>query len=308
MNQSKFSLADVLTLLTAIAFGFVCFLSFNFITLGNTRPSVMIALIIALLMCCFALGAKWFKQTGRNFKSSFIIELILFLLFLITAFLSTDTFTHYFSVSSQKKEIKQELNNTISQAENMYLEYEKYAENRQAAYRSQLHKAVISKYIDPQQYDSFGFQQNTIPDEKQIASKLEAAQLKLFPSNFDEMKDKSGKWLSESKKVINGWNPIRIVDIVNNVEQNSKEWLDQLVKISQEREPGESANDFTYDFTYDNAKTYFTNYARPTLLSVTLSLVAYALMLLSWLVTKRHTKFPGFYVLFSKGKNTVNEL
>jgi len=40
MKQSKFSLADVLTLLTALAFGFICFLGKNFSTLGNTSESI----------------------------------------------------------------------------------------------------------------------------------------------------------------------------------------------------------------------------------------------------------------------------
>jgi hypothetical protein len=36
MKQSRFSLADLLTVLTSIAFGFICFLGKNFSTLGDT--------------------------------------------------------------------------------------------------------------------------------------------------------------------------------------------------------------------------------------------------------------------------------
>ena len=58
----------------------------------------------------------------------------------------------------------------------------------------------------------------------------------------------------------------------------------------------------------DNVKTYFTKLNSPTPLSIGLALLAYGLMLLSWFVTKRSTRYPGLKFLFGLGRTNDNEL
>ena len=65
MNTSKISLADLLTLLTALGYGFICFLGINFNSLGNINRSVILALIITLVLGGAALGAKIMKRTSE---------------------------------------------------------------------------------------------------------------------------------------------------------------------------------------------------------------------------------------------------
>jgi hypothetical protein len=50
MQQSKFSLADVLALIAALLFSFVCFLGMNFYTLGDVSASLTTAGIIFALL------------------------------------------------------------------------------------------------------------------------------------------------------------------------------------------------------------------------------------------------------------------
>jgi cytochrome bd-type quinol oxidase subunit 2 len=119
MNQSKFSLADLLTVLGTLGFGFLCFLSLNFLTLGNTQLSVTAATVIGFVLGGLAFGTKLLKRTTRKFKTCIIWERVLLFLFVITAFMAVFPFSHYFAVSAQKVKIQQKISSNITIADGM---------------------------------------------------------------------------------------------------------------------------------------------------------------------------------------------
>jgi hypothetical protein len=325
MNQSKFSLADVLTVLAALAFGFVCFMGANFLNIGNetvwgmphTTGCVVMAVVCSLLLFSTALGAKLLKRTSRNFKTFFVFEVILLALFvLFAAFFASKSspFSHFFTVMAQKSEINSKLQTSITQAENMFAEYERYADNRKNLYKEKLQSVVAAKAGNTVEYAAYGFQNNGISDDKQIDTKMLTMQYDLFPSNYSDTvalngtKEIATEWLQHAKNTTSSWKPIGIVNVVNNIEKNSNDWLNTLVTLSQVREQGEQATDFDYTLSFEDVKTYFTRLESPTGLSLGLAVLAYALMLLSWFVTKRSTRFPGLKFLFGLGKSSDNEL
>jgi len=325
MNQSKFSLADVLTVLAALAFGFVCFMGANFLNIGNetvwgmphTTGCVVMAVVCSLLLFSTAFGAKLLKRTRRNFKTFFVLEVILLALFVLFAgfFASKSSpFSHFFTVTAQKSEINSKLQTSITQAENMFAEYERYADNRENLYKSKLKAVANAKSINPPEYAEYGFVNNQVSDDKQIVTKMFTVHADLFPTNYSNtstnngIKEVASEWLQNAKIITNGWKPIGIVGIVNGIEKNSNEWLNTLVTLSKVREQGEQATDFDYTLSFEDVKTYFTRLESPTGLSLGLAVLAYALMLLSWFVTKRSTRFPGLKFLFGLGKSSDNEL
>jgi len=291
MKQSKFSLADVLTLLAALAYGFVCFLGTNFYTLGDSTQSIVLAVIIAGLLGITALGAKLLKRTSRNFKTRFVWEMILLVLFTgLTAFFSYSPFPHYFVVSEQKTEIQNKLTASITQAENMFAAYEDYAENREKLYESELYSVVAGKNINPSNFAAFGFVNNGVPDNKQIDNKMFTIHADLFPTNYEEMKKVGSTWLTEARNIVESWKPIGIVNVVNEVEKNSNDWLSKLTGLSSMREKGEQTEDFAYELSFDDVKKHFTTLGKPSPLSIGLAGGAFLLMLLSYLISKRSTK------------------
>jgi FlaA1/EpsC-like NDP-sugar epimerase len=159
MNQSKFSLADVLTILTALAFGFLCFLGTNFYTLGNTTKSITAAVIIAFLLFSTAYSAKLLKRTSVNFKTCFIWEIILLVIFtLLFVFFTYMPFSHYFTVSTKQTVIISKIQKIIAQAQNMFTTYEKNAKERINTYKGQIESAVDNKGRKPSDYyEKFGF-------------------------------------------------------------------------------------------------------------------------------------------------------
>lgn len=319
MNQSKFSLADVLTALAALAFGFVSFLGANFMNINNnivwgmshTTGCVVMAVFIAVLLFGTAFGAKLLKRTNRNFKTSFVLEvvlLVLFVLFAVFFTMKTSPFPHYFKVTAQKSEINHKLQTSITQAENMFTAYEGYADNRLTLYRHKLKSVVIAKKTNPIDYVEYGFDgKSGVSDASQIDTKMFTVHADLFPTNYSDTTANNGtkevatEWLQNAKVITSRWKPIGIVSVVNDIEKNSNEWLSTLVLLSQVREKGEQAHDFENPLFFDDVKTYFTKLDTPPGLAIGLAVLAYVLMLLSWFVTKRSTKSTcGFRALFSK--------
>jgi hypothetical protein len=214
-------------------------------------------------------------------------------------------------VSAQKTEIQNKLSASFTQAENMFVEYEQYAENRENLYLNKLRSVVKAKKINPSEYTKCGFEKNSISDDKQIENKMFIIHSDLFPTNYNEMKDICTAWLIDAHNIVETWKPIGIVDIVNDVERRSNGWLETLTELSTARENCEDVQtkDFEYNLSFEDVKIHFATLGDPTLLTGGLSALAYLLMLFSWIITKRDFRFPGFKIIFGIKKNKIdNEL
>lgn len=297
MKQSNFSLADVLLVLTALAFGFVCFLGTNFYTLGDTTQSIILATIITVLLTGTAFMAKRLKRANSNFKTNFILEMVMLILFTgLTIFFAYSPFPHFFNVSEKKTEIQNKLQTSITQAENMFAKYERYVENRKNLYEHNLQSVAAAKGINPSDYANYGFVSGSVSDDVQIKNKMFTIHADLFPSDYSDSISRTGikevatDWLANAKSTTSDWKPIGVVKVVNEVDANSQNWLSQLKGFSQTRQNGEIANDFDHELSFDDVKTHFTTLGKPTPLSIGLAVGAYLLMLLSYLISKRSSK------------------
>jgi len=298
MKQSKFSLADVLTALTALGYAFICYLAKNFSTLGNTLESITWAVIIAFTLGGMAYVAKRLKRVDRNFKTNFILEIGTLLLFTgLMVFYSYTVFSHYFTVTGKKAEIQKKLQASISKAETMFTEYETYADTRKTSYEAALNGVIALQR--PAELQKYGFSNpnTSVPYADQKAHKLNTLNNYLFPSNYSDAANNKGikevatEWLANAKSITSNWKSIGVVNVVNEVETVSQGWLTQLQDFSKKQLPGMQPLYFDdYDLTFDDVKFYFTTTEKPGLMSIGLSVCAYLLMLLSFLISKRSTK------------------
>jgi hypothetical protein len=299
LKQIKLSLAVVINLLTAIVFGYYCFLGENFHTLGDKGKSITLAVIITLLLIVTSLGAKMMKQTKRNCKICFIWEKILLVLFtILIVYFTYSPFSHYFGVLEKEDTIKQKLNDNISQAVTMYTEYETYFNNRDSSYKKNLNNAVkrFNKGQGRKEIDSFGLSDtNGITFDEQIKSKLGIHKDLLLPGNLPIIKTNATASLSIARISVNNFEPIRLLDVIKNLDNNTAKSLKDFVKFSKKKVQGlESYPPFTPSkLTPNNVKNYFTTIGTPSLLSIVLAIIGYLLMLLSWFITKRDTRCIG---------------
>lgn len=296
LKQIKFSLAVVINLLAALTFGYFCFLGANFYTLGDKGTSIAVAVIITLLLIGTSLGAKLLKQTKRNFKSRFIWEIVLLVLFsVLTASFTYYPFSHYFVVSAQKPTIQKKLNENISKAENMYTEYESYVLKRDSDYLRSLNDAVNQKNIAPSVYFAFGFNDSSgVLPQTQLNIKHNTLIPLLKPTNFNSMKTNDSVWFAKAKISVNNWEPISLVDVVNNIKTNTTNSINKIIGFSRNRAINETRIIFIPNLSeFNNVNIYFTTKGTPSPFSIVLAFFSYLLMLLSWFITKRDSRSTG---------------
>jgi hypothetical protein len=296
LKQIKFSLAVVINLLAALTFGYFCFLGANFYTLGDKGTSIAVAVIITLLLIGTSLGAKLLKQTKRNFKSRFIWEIVLLVLFsVLTASFTYYPFSHYFVVSAQKPTIQKKLNENIAQAQNIYLEYESYVTTRIGIYSSKIDVAILNIDSQPKELEKFGISRSvsvSLPIQRK--NQIDKINYILLPQNFNQIKTNDSTWLTNAQNSVVNWEPISLVDVINNIENNTANSLNQLVKFSEKKGKNESYPKFSPDKPHpNNVKNYFTTIGRPSPFSIVLAFFSYLLMLLSWFITKRDSRSTG---------------
>jgi len=287
--KSRFSWADLFIVVGTLLFGFISFLSFNFLLLGETKASIIRAVIFALSLGVFAFVAKLLKRTDRPSKAKVICEGILLLLFVIVASIAIFPFSHYFGVSDKKADIQKELAVNIDQATNMFDNYKNYSENRQRMYKNSLNAVVAARSVSPGEYSSYGFV-NGISDSTQIENKMFTLKAKLEQSNYEEMKQIASTWLFDAKNTITNWKPIGVVDVVNKVDSNTTSWKNVLIQLSEYRAQGETATDFDYPLAFNDVTDKIRTLNSPTPFSIILAIGLYMLMWISYFITRRHSK------------------
>lgn len=301
MNHSKFSIADIFTIVAALVFGFFCYLSFNFKFLGDTVKSVICAVVIAVVLGLLALLPKWMKSTDHNFKTHFILEWVFMLFFALAAVVAIFPFSHFFSVSSKdnKQKIQTSIETDIRQAEELYDNYEEYVNNRMSLFENEIRTAVVNRSSNMSEYSKYGLKSDpNVSDQKQMEHKINVLRNQLYPSNYEETKKVHNTWLRDSKTKVSRWNPIGVVNVVGHVQSEITSWVDELVKYSTYRAKGETAEDFSSPVAFSNVNEILSTKYSPTLVSVLLALGLYTIMLLSYFITRRHTRFPGVKLLF----------
>lgn len=293
MKQSNFTLGFIITLLSSLSFGFICFLGVIFFTLGNINESIITGLTISILLCVTSLGSSKLKQTNKNFKTCFVWEIILLIMFTgLTVFFAYTIFPHYFVVNKQSVKIQNKLNASIRKSKNIFIEYEKYANERKLKYKDKLESVALNHELKNggDEYRNYEFKDNGLSNKSQIINKMDMMQLDLFPHNYKNIKEADLSWINQYEEIIKDWEkkPISIIDVINNIEKKSKLSVSQLVSFSTIREKNEVAIDFSGDLIKaESVKNHFTTPGGPTPLSLCLAVLLYLMMLLSWFTSKR---------------------
>ena len=305
MNRSKFSLADLLTLMGAVTFGFLVFLGYNFLTLGDTIKSIILATSFALALGIVAYVLKTLKGVSRNFKTNIISESILIFVFFLFSFFAISPLSHYFAVSQEKEQIQNSILSNISEAEGLFEAYDTYADNSIDLYERKLKSIVEAKFVNPSEYRAEGFGQGK-SDAIIIESKVNLLKQVLRPSNYSKMKGDLS-WLSDSKSAVENWSPITVVGTVNKLNIGVQSWNEQLKNYSSD--PLNAANTTSFDspISFDQVSGFFTKETPLNPLGIVIHFGLIFLMLFSYLISKRHERIRGNVLKLLFGASTTDD-
>jgi hypothetical protein len=304
MQTSKFNLADVICLLSAIIFGFICFLSLNFLLLGDTSTSILWAVLIAFTLFFLAYGVRLLKARRRYIKSGMIWEGLLLIMFLSVAFFSFFPFSHLFTVLGNKEEIYINVSKTMDRAKEMFNAYETYTGNRLDLYKSALSSAVATKFVNSTEYQKLGFIPE-ISDTIQIKNKMDILNRKIMPEEYRQLKTSAMEWLENADKVLKeNWAfTFEVIDLLNILEPITNEWNDKLRNFSSYKAQGETYENFEYKIEFNLVYNLLTEpVSKKKPIAFIIAILLYLLMLFSFFIADRNINSKW------KNENEINIL
>jgi len=292
-------------------FGFFCLLGRKFYTLGDKTQNWKCVVAGGALLVLAVLAAE-FKRTdggdsklGRyHFHVCFVLEMLCLAFFLGTAgYFAYSDISHYIMVTKQKDKIQSKLDECMTNMEKMFWDYDGYVKKRKELYKIYLEgladpnakKIRWNEYVKVY-YDTTG----KVSDSAQREELLFKLSTELCPSNYDNIKQISSAWFGEARGAVKNWKsigilkPIDIVDVVNKVEQKSKEWHDTLTVLSSKhRSNMENAENFVGQLSFDSAlgdvRAMFRergNLKSRLMWTILITLAAVAMMLMYYMRTK----------------------
>ena len=292
MNEPKITLADIIGMIAALVYGSVCFLSKYFETLGHLNESILYALPITVVLWGLSFSLKFLKKASHRFCLCLFAQLFCLIGFLVAAFWSSDIFAHFFSVSKHKDEIERQMSDYVQHAKNLFATYDFYAATRIQSYERDLHTAINGKKANYHQYLSMGFRDDlNVTDNYQLEARVKVLMDDLLPEEYKKTKEKALSSLDSVQQHVKSWNPLALVNDVNDKDLILSKWKNQLEQYASKRMEGENAPNFLYPNSFDPITTFFTqrkSFSTPWALG--LALVAHLCMLLSWLITPKHPR------------------
>ena len=291
MNTSKFSLADLLNVLSALVFSFVCYLGYLFQSVGDIQTSVSKSVFAAVILIVTAFAAKLLKQTGKHFKTYLFFEIFVVILFSsIIIFYTINPFSHYFAVSNEKVKIQNGITSTVRNAETMFKSYEEYVEDRKNRYAEKLESAIHNQHGYPADFQNMGFLANGINLDKQKEEKLRTINGDLYPQNYVQIKAEYENLIKNARSNVEVWKPMAVVSVVKHLDEKIPEWNKILKSLSKQRASGEIADDFNIEIDVESVKSKFSDEYSGTISAWLFAIFAWLLMLLPYFIAKRDGK------------------
>jgi hypothetical protein len=271
------------------------FLSAINITLGNILESAVIAFVIATVLLLFTFLAFKMKQTNNmiRLRTYRRLEFFSVFLFMVGGFASLLLFNHCITVWQSTDEIQHNLN--IRQLENLLPEYENYANQRIANYKSQLDDAVKYRPSRSSDLTNLGFDMFSVEDlNSQKARKILKLKQVVYPHTYDTLKISINDSIARFVNIVENFSPLTAPKNIITIEHWAKAWEKQLTDFSKYKMKGENTDDFRFVSTFGNVEqilTEWTDFANPKrFLGYGIGIAALICMLFPYFKAKRSNK------------------
>ncbi len=320
-NQTlKFSWGHIIAFVALIFISYVMYMGDFYQNGGDfTSAAIKVAIIDLLLLVTF-IGAQIIKGTDEKFDRSIVIERILICLCPIAFIFAMNSYNHFWSVFEQRQQIESQFNSSIEGAKNMFVSYDKYAEDRINTYASNLDSILIAKANgDATLYRKAGFTGTN--DHYKKENYIHTLDLQLRSQNTDSLKLSAIKWIDEANRGASVWNAF----LVGNVEQISeaiKNWHQTLQNYSEPKmsnealrgnvvlsfdEDGNTIEDATKGIV--SLKEIYTKTTGLKPHTIWTGIILFLMLLFPYFLQQRNTRAEGLYFLipYKKAKSYVKD-
>lgn len=286
MNKTRFNFAAVFSIMVLLIYAFIAFMGLIYWKNGELTIPLLLTLggIAVVLLClyvmCISKESRW--RIGR--AGELLFGIIIFATFVLAAF----PFTNFMKVIDKQDDIKGRIDTLFTSAKNLDSAYDNYANERISKYESSLKIISSGKNIRPSEYREILAGAGGISDDEKITNLSKSLKRQLLPENMDSIRAERMKWLESANKM-SVWNML-LPSNINEIASEVDNFVTNYADVSKSIRKGEDTLPFAYENLNNNLgelQQIYTKFTKPSALSLIVSLVAFLIMMLPYIVAQR---------------------
>lgn len=331
MNKKlKFSWAHIIAFVAIIFFAYITFVGATYLFKCNFLISGIVTFAIVAILFFLFIGVQQIKGTDEKFAKSIVWERILLAFTIIVFCASLHPFLHTWHVQKNHSAIEKQFSTSITEAKQLFVEYEKYSENRIKNYSEMMDEIIQSRHVvgksphgntnktvknvkTRSEYERFGFVKDY--DQKQKELRLQTLRLQLLSSNYDQLKEKAIGWIESADRKASIWN-IFLVGNIDQIKSAVNGWESQLqsntfsgkILADEEFDGKNKVSKFDEDGKYldgtikglDDLRSQFTSIGTPSIWGYIMAIICYIALIFPYFIQPRSTR--NWYRLFGYAK------
>ena len=328
----RFSWGHIIAFIALIFISYTTFMGISYFCDGNFFLAGAGVVVVNLLLVAFFFTPQLLKASDAKFGRKIVFERIFFICAPFIFVIAMAPYSHFWTVFDKREEVESTFSQSIKAVPKIFDSYEAYAQERMEAYtktldsfkesnnkggNSQGDNGSKSKYNSTKKGkkdNKKGSSSNSTKarSTKSISSTRynnarNALNIQLF--NYADLRNGALNWIKNAEETT-VWN-VFMMGNLDTIEEAIYNWTDNLNLISTPKMKDEkdsvkpfSSEDESVTFVTENFKSLRTIYSEPGLptpIAIGIAVLLYGMLLLPYLLQKRHTK--SLYRLFGKEAN-----
>lgn len=274
----KFSWGHIIAFIALIFISYLSFMGITYLTDGNFLYAGIGVLVIDVLIILFFIIPQILKGADEKFRRKIIFERILFFTAPIVFLIVMRPYAHFWSVFENKEKIEITFSESVKTVKGMFEAYEEYANSRIKGYDSKLSRKKTNALTRK--------------------NKVEALRLQLVDKNYIALKSSAFEWIDNASGAT-VWNVFMIGNI-KKIEVALDQWNSTLVEFSTKKMIDEDSRISAFSSTDESVRlakenlsglrNMYTLKSKPNIMSFSIGLVLYILLLCPYIIQGRNTK------------------
>lgn len=315
-EQLKFSWGHIIAFLALIFISYITFVGVVYQTDGDFTKAAITMVVVDVVLAVIFIGSQMAKATAHKFSKRIWLERIgicaspfIFIVCMLPYF-------HFWTVHSHNEEIIDNFTNAIKASNQMFTDYDDYANKRIGKYQSMLERVISNRSIHPEQFIACGFSAGK--EQIQKENMLKTLHLQLLSNNYDSLRTSANKWIESSSEGASTWN-VFLLGNTKEIKSAIKDWNHQLCKFSEKKLSNEEFLDNQVkafsessqslekvEKGLDDLTSLFTQKSFPNMVAIITAVLLYLAMLFPYILQDRHTKSTYRFFGMEKGYGKRN--
>jgi len=329
----RFSWGHIIAFIALIFISYTTFMGISYFCDGNFILAGAGVVVVDLLLVAFFFTPQLLKASDAKFGRKIVFERIFFICTPFIFVVAMAPYSHFWTVFEKREEVESTFSQSIKAVPKIFDSYEAYAQERMEAYTKTLDSFKESNNngrsgngsrtpYDSTERDKKGSKKGSKNGSSSNSTKARstksisstrynnarnALNIQLF--NYADLRNSALNWIKNAEETT-VWN-VFMMGNLDTIEDAIYKWTGNLNFISTPKMKDEkdsvkpfSSEDESVTFVTENFKSLRTIYSKPGLptpIAIGIAVLLYGMLLLPYLLQKRHTK--SLYRLFGKEAN-----